>query len=117
MSSFLERIAGAPITWGVDGSPGWGHLMQRDRVLSEMVGVGLSATELGPDGYLPTDPDELQDYLGDYDLAIVGGFVPALLYRPDAIEAELAYVDRASHQLAVSGSHVLVLGPSSDLNG
>ena len=62
-NDLLERVAGAPITWGVDGSPGWGHLMDRDRVLAEMVDVGLAATELGPDGYLPTDPGELREYL------------------------------------------------------
>ena len=28
MSDLLERVAGAPITWGVDGSPGWGYLME-----------------------------------------------------------------------------------------
>ena len=110
MTDFLRRIAGAPITWGVDGSPGWGHLMDRDRVMREMVDAGLAATELGPDGYLPTDSDELADYLGDYDLSIVGGFVPALLYRPDRIESELAYVRRAAVQLADAGSEVLVLG-------
>ena len=54
VSDLLERVAGAPITWGVDGSPGWGYLMDRERVLREMVESGLSATELGPDGYLPT---------------------------------------------------------------
>ena len=113
MSDLLERVAGAPITWGVDGSPGWGYLMGRDRVLREMVESGLSATELGPDGYLPTDPAELQDYLAPFDLSIVGGFVPALLYRPDRIEAELDYVTRAARQLASTGSKVLVLGPSS----
>ncbi len=37
--------------------------MDRDRVLAEMVEVGLTATELGPDGYLPTDPGELREYL------------------------------------------------------
>lgn len=117
MSDLLDRIAGAPITWGVDGSPGWGHLMDRDRVMSEMVDVGLSATELGPDGYLPRDPDELREYLERYDLHVVGGFVPALLYRPDRIEAELAYVDRASRQLAGAGADVMVLGPASHLDG
>lgn len=117
MSDLLDRIAGAPITWGVDGSPGWGHLMDRDRVMSEMVDVGLSATELGPDGYLPRDPDELREYLVRYDLHVVGGFVPALLYRPDRIEAELAYVDRASRQLAGAGADVMVLGPASHLDG
>ena len=113
MSDLLERVAGAPITWGVDGSPGWGHLMARDRVMREMVEVGLSATELGPDGYLPTDPGELREYLAGFGLSIVGGFVPALLYRPDRIDSVLEYVGRAARQLAASGSDVLVLGPSS----
>ena len=113
MSDLLERVAGAPITWGVDGSPGWGYLMDRDRVMREMVESGLAATELGPDGYLPTDPVELREYLSRYRLSIVGGFVPALLYRPDRIEDVLGYVARASRQLASTGSKVLVLGPSS----
>lgn len=117
MSDLLSRIAGAPITWGVDPAPGWGHFMDRDRVMSEMVEVGLSATELGPDGYLPRDPDELRDYLDRYGLHIVGGFVPAVLYRPDRIETELAYVGRASRQLARAGSKVMVLGPASHLEG
>jgi inosose dehydratase len=113
VSDLLERVAGAPITWGVDGSPGWGFLMDRDRVMREMVESGLSATELGPDGYLPTDPAELQDYLAGFDLSIVGGFVPALLYRHGGIDEQFAYVARAARQLASSGSKVLVLGPSS----
>jgi inosose dehydratase len=113
MTEFLDRIAGAPITWGVDGSEGWGHQMDPDRVLAEMVEVGLSATELGPDGYLPTDPDELNDYLKKFGLTIVGGFVPAVLYRPEQIDGALEYVTRASRQLASTGSKVMVLGPSS----
>ncbi len=117
MSDLLDRIAGAPITWGVDGSPGWGHLMDRDRVMSEMTACELAATELGPDGYLPTDPDELAAYLDAYDLRMVGGFVPALLYRPDRIDGELAYVRRASRQLARCGAQVMVLGPSGDQDG
>jgi inosose dehydratase len=113
VSGLLERVAGAPITWGVDGSPGWGYLMGRERVMREMVESGLSATELGPDGYLPTEPGELHEFLDGFGLSIVGGFVPALLYRPDRIDAELEYVTRAARQLASTGSKVLVLGPSS----
>ena len=113
MTDLLERVAGAPITWGVDESPGWGYLMDRDRVLDEMSEAGLTATELGPDGFLPTDPGELREYVASRDMSVVGGFVPALLYRPDQIEAELEYVSRASSQLAATGSKVLVLGPSS----
>jgi inosose dehydratase len=113
VSDLLERVAGAPITWGVDGSPGWGFLMDRERVLREMVESGLSATELGPDGYLPTDPGELKEFLDKFDMSIVGGFVPALLYREDRVDEQLAYVTRAARQLASTGSQVLVLGPSS----
>lgn len=117
MTDLRRRIAGAPITWGVDGSPGWGHLMDPERVLSEMAEVGLAATELGPDGYLPTDPGTLADELARFDLHIVGGFVPAVLYRPDRVDDQLAYVRRAARQLAAVGSEVMVLGPAADHAG
>lgn len=117
MTTMMSRIAGAPITWGVDGSPGWGHLMDADRVLAEMADLGLNATELGPDGYLPTDPAELQQKLDHYGLELVGGFVPAVLHLPERAEQELAYVRRASQTLAGCGANVLVLGPGSGLDG
>jgi inosose dehydratase len=117
MAGLQGRIAGAPITWGVDGSPGWGHLMDRDRVMTEMVQVGLKATEIGPDGYLPLDSSELREYMSRYDLGVVGGFVPAVLHREDRFEAGLDYVERASRQLAAAGADVLVLGPTSHLDG
>lgn len=111
--SLLDRIAGAPITWGVDGSPGWGHLMDRERVLAEMKEVGLRATELGPDGYLASDVGELKELLDRFGLEMVGGFVPAVLYQADRAADQLAYVDRASTQLAGTGAEVMVLGPDS----
>lgn len=111
--SLLDRIAGAPISWGVDGSPGWGHLMPRERVLAEMKEIGLSATELGPDGYLPTDVGELKEMLDRYGLKMVGGFVPAVLYRRDLADEQLGYVDRAAAQLAGTGAEIMVLGPDS----
>ncbi len=54
---------------------GWGHQLDPDRVLTEMRDAGLAATELGPDGFLPSDPHELTDTLARYDLTAVGGFV------------------------------------------
>ena len=117
MSTMMSRIAGAPITWGVDGSPGWGYLMDADRVLAEMAALGLRATELGPDGYLPTDPDELQAKLEHFALELVGGFVPAVLHSPERADQELVYVRRAAATLAGCGANVLVLGPGSGLDG
>lgn len=115
--AFLDRIAGAPITWGVDGAPGWGFLMDRDRVLDEMQQVGLRATELGPDGYLPVDPEDLDPLLGARRLQLVGGFVPVRLYRSDLLAAELDYADRAAATLAGAGAKTFVLGPASVLPG
>lgn len=117
MSHFLNRIAGAPITWGVDGTPGWGHLMDADRVLGEMQEVGLKATELGPDGYLPEDPAELADKLDRYHLDLVGGFVPVVLHLPERVEESLDYFSRASKTLAGTGSEIVVLAAGSGLVG
>lgn len=117
MTDLMQRIAGGPITWGVDGSPGWGHLLGADRVMAEMADTGLRATELGPDGFLPTDPDELVDYVDGFGLQVVTGFVPAVLYRDRAIDEQLSYIDRATRQLARSGSEVVVLGPDSHHDG
>ncbi|MEV5709008.1 TIM barrel protein [Actinoallomurus sp. NPDC052274] len=76
------RIAGAPISWGVCEVPGWGHQMSPDRVLAEMRDTGLTATEFGPDGFLPADPAEREALLASYGLAAVGGFVPVVLHEP-----------------------------------
>jgi inosose dehydratase len=78
-----NRIAGAPISWGVCEVPGWGYQLAADRVLTEMNGLGLAATELGPDGFLPGDPDRLASVLADHALTAVGGFTPYVLHRAD----------------------------------
>jgi inosose dehydratase len=43
--------------------------------------LGLAATELGPDGFLPADPDELAATLQEYGLEAVGGFTPVLVHE------------------------------------
>jgi inosose dehydratase len=77
------KIAGAPISWGVCEVPGWGHQLRPDRVLREMREVGLAATELGPDGFLPAAPDAMAAVLAEHHLQAVGGFTPLLLHVPD----------------------------------
>lgn len=81
--SGIDRIAGAPISWGVCEVPGWGYQLTPERVLAEMREVGLSATEFGPDGFLPADPQEMADVLAAHHLTAVGGFTPVVMYRPD----------------------------------
>jgi inosose dehydratase len=87
--------------------------MDPERVLGEMGQIGLSATELGPDGYLPQDTNELRAVLDRFDLDLVGGFVPAVLYRNELVAENLEYVDRAAATLAATGAPVMVLGPDS----
>lgn len=117
MIALKNRIAGAPISWGVDGSPGWGYLLPSDRVLSEMAAIGLSATELGPDGFLGASPEEARTRAASAGLSVVGGFVPLLLHLPSYREEQSAYAARAIDTLAACGSKVLVLGPVLPQNG
>jgi inosose dehydratase len=79
----LDRVAGAPISWGVCEVPGWGHQLDPARVLSEMRAVGLVATEFGPEGFLPDDPAAKAEVLAGHGLSAVGGFVPVVLHDTD----------------------------------
>ncbi|MGB0729067.1 MAG: inosose dehydratase, partial [Ilumatobacteraceae bacterium] len=76
MSTFLDRIAAAPISWGICEAPGWGLQLSVDRVLGEAQSLGIPAFEQGALGWLPTDPAEQQSKLGEYDMQLLGGFVP-----------------------------------------
>lgn len=97
-----ERIAGAPISWGVCEVPGWGEMLPPERVLPEMRSVGLSATELGAPGFLPEDSADLDRVLAEHGVTLIGGFVPLVLHDPaqraDALErAEAVAAHFAAH--------------------
>lgn len=117
MSALLERVAGAPITWGVCEVPGWGHQMAPERVLGEMAAIGLRATELGPAGFLPTDAEALRGALNRVDLALVGGFVPVVLHERDRLNDELSRVERQADLLAAAGASVLVIAAATVAGG
>ena len=109
------RIAGAPISWGVCEVPGWGYQLPPDRVLREMREVGLAATELGPEGFLPSEPAAMADVLQQHRLEAIGGFTPVLLHRPD--HDPLPDVAVVLERFAATGSTVLVLSADSGLAG
>lgn len=77
-----DRVAGAPISWGVCEVPGWGHQMAPGRVLAEMRDLGLAATEFGPDGFLPPGAAERAALLDEHGLRSAGGFAPVVLHEP-----------------------------------
>jgi len=103
------KLAGAPITWGVCEVPGWGFQLEQGRVLDEIASAGLTATELGPRGFLPENPRDLRALLQRHNLTLVGGFVPALLHREADLPAQLAQVEESARTLAGAGADVLVL--------
>lgn len=108
------KIAGAPISWGVCEVPGWGHQLPADRVLSEMRDLGLTATELGPEGFLPADPAELTRLLSGYRLQCVGAFVPVLLHTAhDPVPDLTAPLDA----VVACGADVVVLAAATGADG
>ena len=104
----LERLAGAPISWGVCEVPGWGRQLPARQVLAEMRSLGLRATEAGAEGYLPADDAELEALLAEFELGLVGGFVPVVLHDRGARAATDARVDREAGRFARCGGSVLV---------
>src|SRR2546425_9470315 len=99
-----HRVAGAPITWGVSEVAGWGHSMPPVRVLAEMSAIGLTATELGPPGYLPADAKTLRDLLAAHRLRLAAGFLAAVLHEPGRGADSLAEVSGAAADLSGGGA-------------
>jgi inosose dehydratase len=107
----MTKIAAAPISWGVCEVPGWGRVLPPETVLGEMAALGLTATELGPPGYLPTRAPELTKTLAGHDLGLVGGFLATPLHSTvDGVDATIGL-------LADAGGEVLVLAAATGLDG
>ena len=110
----MKRLAGAPISWGVCEVPGWGIELSPRRVLGEMQQLGLTATELGSDGYLPTDPAALKDLCAEFDLEMIGGFVPLVLHQAAELDATIEAARRTAELMSAAGATVFVTSAVTD---
>jgi inosose dehydratase len=108
-----RKLASAPISWGVCEVPGWGHQLPPERVLGEMASLGLSATELGPLGYLSRDPRDVRELLDRFGLGLVAGFVPLVLHDATP-QAARDSVEGPARLLAELGAEVLTVAPVLD---
>ncbi|WP_130346097.1 TIM barrel protein [Herbihabitans rhizosphaerae] len=90
-------------------------MLEPERVLGEMAELGLTATELGPPGYLPTEPAHLRVLLERHGLGLVGGFLPLVLHQNPAAAVEQARTQAAL--LTAAGAEVLVLAAATGLGG
>jgi inosose dehydratase len=89
--------------------------MPPERVLSEMRSLGLRATELGPEGFLPDGSERA--LLDAHGLSLVAGFVPVVLHDPSSLERELAKAAAAAETISALGGSVLALAASTGVEG
>ncbi|MFI7062471.1 TIM barrel protein [Kribbella sp. NPDC050124] len=102
------RLGTAPDSWGVwfAADP---HQVTWDVYLDEIAAVGYVHTELGPQGFLPQDPEQLKDELAQRGLSVCGGTVFAALHQgADALQKAKADFGREAKQLAALGAEYLV---------
>lgn len=108
------RLATAPVTWGVTEFPDWGPRLEYATVLDQMAACGYEGTELGPLGYLPTDPDRLAEELAARGLELVGAFVPLVLRDPAALPQEREKVRTTARLLQRLRAEVIILADAGD---
>ncbi|TDW95353.1 2-keto-myo-inositol dehydratase [Kribbella pratensis] len=104
-------IGTAPDSWGV-----WFADDPRQtpwtQFLDEVAEAGYTRIELGPYGYLPTDPVRLKDELDQRGLTMTAGTTFEQLHRPDGWEATWRDVAKTAELTAAMGAKHLVVMPS-----
>ncbi|MDT0342931.1 sugar phosphate isomerase/epimerase family protein [Streptomyces litchfieldiae] len=104
------RVGSAPDSWGV-WFPDDPRQTPWHRFLDEVAEAGYSWIELGPYGYLPTDPARLGDELARRELRVSAGTVFTALHRGPAVwDATWAQVaDVAALTRAMGAGHLVVI--------
>ncbi|GAA1079699.1 sugar phosphate isomerase/epimerase family protein [Tsukamurella spumae] len=114
------RIGTAPDSWGV-WFPDHPRQTPWERFLDEVAEAGYHYIELGPYGYLPTDPERLRDELDKRDLELSGGTIFTGFHKgADQWERAWQQVsDVATLVRAMGAEHIVVIPDlwRSDLTG
>jgi inosose dehydratase len=108
------RVANAPVSWGIYEFKGIEPKFPYARVLDEIQATGYTGIELGPWGYLPTDPARLRGELDRRGLRLLSSFVPVRLVDPKSHEAAAGEALKVGRLLAALGAVYVVL---ADDNG
>jgi inosose dehydratase len=108
------RIANAPVSWGIYEFEGAAQKFTYQQVLDEIVEAEYTGIELGPWGFLPTDPAQLREELEKRNLKLLSSFVPVKLANRVAHEAGEQHALQVGRLLAALGAPYIVL---ADDNG
>ena len=101
-------LATAPDSWGV-WFPQDPHQVTWDVYLDEIARAGYAHTELGPQGFMPQDPEQLKDELAARDLNVCGGTVFAGLHKgAEVLEKAKREFGQEARLLAALGAEYLV---------
>lgn len=108
------HIASAPVSWGIYEFEGLNPKYPFQRVLDEIHETGYAGIELGPYGYLPTDPETLRRELSARSLQLLSAFVPVSFLDESAYETGLNAALKVGRLLVALGAKTIVL---ADDNG
>jgi inosose dehydratase len=104
------RLGSCPDSWGV-WFPDDPAQTPWHRFLDELAQAGYRWVELGPYGYLPTDPARLRDELDRRGLQVSGQAVFGGLHNPDKWDSDLADARRVAELVVAMGGEYVVLLP------
>jgi inosose dehydratase len=106
------RLGSCPDSWGVWFADDAAQTPWQ-RFLDELAASGYQWLELGPYGYLPSDPSQLKDELAQRSLQVAGGTVAghSQLYRADGYDEILAATRKVAELTAALGAKHLVFVP------
>jgi inosose dehydratase len=111
------RIGTAPDSWGV-WFPNDPRQTSWRRFLDEVVTAGYTWIELGPYGYLPTDPHQLEDELESRGLRLAAGTVFTGFHRgPEQWDRAWSQALRVAGLASKLGAQHLVVIPDPWRNG
>ncbi|MEU9465654.1 sugar phosphate isomerase/epimerase [Streptomyces avermitilis] len=106
------RVGSAPDSWGV-WFPDDPQQVPWRRFLEEVAEAGYEWIELGPYGYLPTDPARLTDEVARRNLQVSAGTVFTSLHRgPSVWDATWEHVGQVAAFTRAMGARHLVVIPS-----
>ncbi|MCA9912371.1 MAG: TIM barrel protein [Anaerolineae bacterium] len=108
------KVASAPVSWGIYEFEGIEPKFPYTQVLDEIAETGHTGMELGPWGYMPTDPTILRAELDQRGLQLLSSFVPVKLVDASAHGEAEAFALKVGALLAELGANYVVL---ADDNG